>query len=410
MKPSIHASRRDRPWRILATLAPPAYTWLCRCVAACALALSPLSNASETPYFRCTFLLSLTIISYDHELEPQETRSAHQGFCVFGEDQWLIRTRSGPNTTQTHFCNGEKVISVFSFDDPQAAVPPPWLAERYGLSTIPAEPQTEAPTFVHLADGTLPIDYTGGILPWLAFCSSMHLNTPDRLLPFPNSDMRRHVTSFGYVDRTDRYDDSLALPMKVVWLADDRLMRRAPHHWSLYRVGRSPDAIRQALTRQAAIPHGFEGAVYEVTKTTNILGYTIPLKFRLTTFRPYYEDGRSLREIDAVGEVLSLELSDAPAWPLVDGLVYHAVDFRFRHPRRLVDYVRYQIKDGAVPTRNDPVVKSLYEAAILSADVDPVIRARSASFAVYGAVLVTFPAVVVLLWLRSRFRPRSSNP
>lgn len=402
---SLH--RLQRRLRAVSTPHSRRSGWLRRGLLAIALAISPLTGISEGQYWRCTFLVSVNIISYDDDLNPRERQYEYHGLCVFGKDKWLIQTRWSPNITETYFCDGSQVIRVQRFDDDKIPEPPDWFLPRYGLSPSSPQQPRKAATHVTVMEGTVPFSDPGANVPWLAFCSSMYLNLPDRLIPLPTGNIRRVRESFGYVDRTDRYADTLALPKKVVWVADQRLMRRAPRHWSLNRRGRSPEHIRLALSGETRFPHGFERAVYEVTSKTNLGGYTIPLNFRLTSFRPYYRDGRPLRVADAFGEVRSLEISDAPGKPLLDGHLYHVIDYRFRHPRRLVDYIRYQIEDGVVPLKSDPILQALYEEAVSSAAIDPVIRSRHGFLAVYG-LMFSFPAIAVLLWLRSR--ARQHNP
>jgi hypothetical protein len=280
------------------------------------------------------------------------------------------------------------VISIVRFDDGEVSEPPSGFLERYGLTREALRPSKPAPTFATISPGAVPLEHLGVNLPWLVFCSPTYLGVPDRVLPLPEGYIRHAPDSFGYADKTGRFADSLALPKTIVWLADEGLMKRAPKHWSVQRRGRSREEIRATLSGETAIPHGFERATYEVTQTTNLFGWTLPLEFRYVSFLPDERQKEPLLNLDLVGEVRSIQPSDAPPWPLENGQPYSVADYRFRHPRRLVDLIRDEITDGLVLPTSDATLLALYEKAASSAPVDQVIRARYGLYAVYAVLLL----------------------
>lgn len=321
----------------------------------------------------------------------------------------MVQTRWRPNATDTCFGDGNQVIAVVRFDDSEVPEPPSGFLDRYGLTGEQLRRSTAPPIFATISPGAVPLEHFGVNLPWLVLCSPIYLDVPNRILQLPEGYTRHVPDSFGYADKTDRFTDSLSLPVRIEWIAEERLMSRAPRHWSVQRRGRSTAEIRTTLSGQPDVPHGFKRATYEVTRTTNVFGRTLPLEFRYMSFLPDERRQEPLLNLDALGEIQLIGPSDAPAWPLEAGHRYNVTDYRFRHSRRLVDFIRYQITNGLVPPKSDALLLEAYEKAVASAPVDEVIRARYGFYAIY-ALFVLLPIITVLLWLRGVHQRKRNVP
>ncbi len=324
--------------------------------------------------------------------------------CVFGFGKWLIVTHFARNAVETFFHDGTNVYTTCE----QTADDPKWAdayQKHYGTRPPTAE-ELKASGWISLriSPGKHPLGDFGGTFPWLAFRSADYLKEPGRLIPL-GADMRHSLESFGFEDRTLLFPDRLGLPQRVEFFISAKLLKKSARNSALLRSVRDPGAISVALNPVPITPEGFLAARYEVLDATNIGGINIPIVFRFDFFDPGSNKQPLLRG-EAWGRVTSLRAVAQPQPLVTPGKRFGVIDYRFRHPFKLVDDIQYTITNGIVPPTFDPALRAIYRAEVSAARLDPVVKAR---FGIYGlaAVLVVPPVILAALAWRKRTTQKS---
>jgi hypothetical protein len=166
-------------------------------------------------------------------------------------------------------------------------------------------------------DGT-PLGNFGLNLPWLAFCSGGYLKRAGRIVPLPCEDLAHCRDRFAYTDETKTFNDGFGLPRSLDlftsrsnFIASENDFDNEYFHYSRYG---------------GWIQRTFH---YEVTDSTNFLGWNIPLKFEFfQRGRSYEENGNWLTR--GHGRVRSIRLGAKPQTIFPPGRRVTIVDERPR--------------------------------------------------------------------------------
>ena len=206
--------------------------------------------------------------------------------CIFGTNDWYI---SGPfmeNARMEYWLMGTNVFerqTITSSMYLQQAKD--FISEKIGTKPPSAIPGTSYPHSGQTYTRTNPwlgaFGYGVERSVWLAFCSGSFVHTPDRQIPLP---IGPEYNSQEYSDETVFFEEhsALSLPKTVDLFADD----------------------------------GTLAAHYEVLDSTNVLGRTLPLQFRLIqNGSPGQPIGPTTAEYILLGKVLSIKPCDGPPAP-----------------------------------------------------------------------------------------------
>lgn len=393
-----------------------AHQWLGRTAAIWLLVFTTLSGKGQSAnYYEVQLQISQTNLYYTNlysaniqseAVIAKEKTLSYPARCVFGPNRWLIESHFLPNAVETYYHDGLNVYATWE----QTADDAKWaekFKKHYGRLPPTAE-ELKASGWISLriTAGQHPLANFGATFPWLAFCSGDYLREPGRLIPL-GADMRHSLESFGFRDRTLVFQDRLGLPQRVELFTSAKLLRKSARNSTVLRSVRHPEAIQVALNPIVTAPEGFMAARYEVLDSTNIGGINIPLVFRFEFFEPG-PDKKPLPKGEAWGRVTNLRAADEPPSILSSDRRFGVIDYRFRHPLKLVDEIQYQITNGIVPPVTDPVLRAIYRAKVSAAPYDPVYKAR---FGIYGlfAALVLLPVIIAALAWPKRKKQHTQN-
>jgi hypothetical protein len=356
--------------------------------------------------------LNFAVTNFHFNAEGQTVPYRHYVFpmrCVAGKTRWLIETKFSPNAVETYYCDGTNVFRItriVSID--KAAVER--LRAHYGME--PNEPGigtslVNAPIELTITPGTCPWSNAAGNIGWLIYCSSAYLNQPGRLIPLPGAVIRAVNFSFGWKDTTTRFNDDLALPKSIDLRASLTLLEKAPFHPSIQREGRRPEDTRFSIHPHFNYPKDFLSCTYRVEDSTNFLGWNIPLQIVLEQFEPDQE-GKPALAVTMLGTVTHLSKAEKPRDPVVPGTDFNVVDYRFRHPYRLVDEITYHLTNGIVLPVSAPTLQKIYQLRVQRAPIDPVIRAKLGIYGFYAVLLLVPVTFMAVHYWRKRCRIQSN--
>ncbi len=202
-----------------------------------------------------------------------------------------------------------------------------------------------------------PLGATMHNVPWLAFCSGNYLKREGRLIPLPVPAMifgtLASPDSLAYSDRTLTFQDDLGLPQTVDLFASDSLFPTSVTNGVFQGT---PDVElwkRGASGFKWDFPEGALRFHYAVTRSTNFLGWNIPVTFEW--FRNDFEHGELVPRMGGRGRVTSIIASTKPASVIVPGATIW--DYRFRDAGLLSHYdraIEYTATNRYAAPTNDP--------------------------------------------------------
>jgi hypothetical protein len=223
----------------------------------------------------------------------QESRRVYHVQCIVGTNRWMMEGDFPLNARQTYWCTGSNIIlhTVIT-------LLPLEMRLRQAESRIADELLGRKPTtpplrmlgmqpkvgeqYTSVLASTDPNGLGLGYnkVPWLAFCSGPFLQSKGRIVPVPIGVNPNFGYLKNYSDSTSVFPDALGLPK--------RMELRTPDNHLLCE--------------------------YTVEETTNLLGWTFPMRFKIIQYSPVpsgiWED-RSLAE----GKVISIRKGKEPQVP-----------------------------------------------------------------------------------------------
>lgn len=208
--------------------------------------------------------------------------------CVIGANTWLMEGQFVRNAIVTRWFTGTNLVEQTRIIAP-TSIPP--AANSLNLR-VSAPPVGQVSTrSVETSDGNpaRPVRVEDlfpdaiGKVSWLAFCSGSALRREGRQIPLPSSFWKQFFSGKNFTDKTEFFDDSLALP-KIIELHESN------QHLLLN---------------------------YQVRSSTNFHGRNIPLEFYLLQYKPApppYTNSLELH-LTAKGRVTSIHATTAPSIP-----------------------------------------------------------------------------------------------
>jgi hypothetical protein len=243
--------------------------------------------------------------------------------------------------------------------------------------------------------------------PWMAYCSALYLDQPERLVPIPGPWLIRHSPyAFGYRDTTVRFEDSLGLPQSIDLYTSKELMRKSPHRDLLVR-NKSMNSIRTALRTPVPFKDNQLHCRYLVLESTNVGGWNIPLEFRIA-IEPHHHDGRIVgMEVLGTAEHV-VQVESVPQFNPAPGKT-SVTDMRIKDEGKFLDAIRYTITNEPLPSIDDPRIKEALAliASRAPSDPAPAIRRRILWIYIMTSGILLLP---MLIFLVRRFQSRKNKP
>jgi|GEM_PF-4742459 len=325
---------------------------------------------------------------------------------VFGGRFWLIESRFIPNAVQYHYCDGTNVYELVEFY-PLPAELAAVYGQRYGAPPPGPAPGEEVPQYhVRVIPGTVPLDHSGVTLLWMAFCSPFHPLDWGSGIPL-SADALADPDAFAYRTEVHRFEDRVGLPESVRFYKSSARLRVSANRPVRIRSSWSRKHLTSVLLREFRLEDGFLAAHYYVVAATNLDGIHIPLEFEMGFYRRVAGGAAELRGLDQ-GRVTLLTYCAAPQWPVKEVGRVQVDDHRFRHPRKLVDYISYFSEEGRIPPVSDPQLHRLFEQQAAAAPWDPALVQRLGNIGFWG-LLAAPPAVAGTLWLIRKCTHRTAT-
>ncbi len=277
---------------------------------------------------------------------------------------------------------------------------PPDVVHRLRAMRVAALPLSKARGHVTLnvypsADG-VPPGHPGVNLPWLAFCSGRYLRNAGRLIPLPDGLLPYEPDAFGYADHTELFDDELGLPRRVSLFTSSALFRASVQRLT-FRGNRNPEVWRGLWSK---LPDGLLKFSYNVSRTTNVLGWHIPLAFEYTQ-NELKADGSWKPRYVGVGKVEAVRTVARRQPEVAKGVRQTVVDWRFADSTKAVNAITYRSDSPAASSTNDPNLRARFAELRKRAPLRaPLFRRRVAM--VIGALFIVAASAPVCLLLISR--------
>jgi hypothetical protein len=260
-----------------------------------------LSTASRR-YSGCALLAILVLIApviraveyveikaeLDSTWQPQTQTNHHSktALCTVGTNAWFISGDFAANARIAYWLLGTNIIeqttitSSMYFRQAEDFVSENILHRKPRLQIAHSYPHAgERFTKIHPSPQGQPAGQGMANTVWLAFCSGTYLKHDGRQIPMP---LGSASDAFGYSDKTVVFEDLLGLPKSV----------------ELYA------------------PNGQLVCKYEVLQTTNFLGHTFPLRFRLVQHgQPASGSARMNSTTEVFGRVTAIQIGKQPILP-----------------------------------------------------------------------------------------------
>lgn len=208
-----------------------------------------------------------------------------------------------------------------------------------------------------------PLGATMHNLPWLAFCAGNYLKREGRLIPLPVPTMifgaLASPDSLAYFDTTRTFADDLGLPRTVDMFASDSLFSASVTN-GVFQGNHDVELWKRGSTGfKWDFPEGALRFHYTVTRSTNFLGWNIPVNFEW--FRNDIKHGALVPRMGGRGSVTSIIASTTPASVIVPGATNQTIwDYRFRDAGLLSPYdhpIEYTTTNTSAASTNDPAVQ-----------------------------------------------------
>jgi hypothetical protein len=211
-------------------------------------------------------------ISLDTTFKSPTQTNDHEitAICILGTNDWYI---SGPfvsNANVEIWLTGTNVIERQTTTSSVSKPPPPMFGQYPSKGDI----------YTRTNSWLEPFGYGVERVVWLALCSGSFLHTPSRQIPLP---IGHFSQSQGYSDKTVFLDDQSDLS--------------------------PPKTVDLFTTNGTLVSH------YEVLGSTNVLGSTIPLQFRLNQYGNGQRFGTNSPQYTVIGRVISIKPRDGPPVP-----------------------------------------------------------------------------------------------
>jgi hypothetical protein len=290
---------------------------------------------------------SITLHVYRGSNSQFERSNTFAFSCVKAPNEWNIGNRFLENAEEFFSFDGTNVYKALTFTAlHRESDKRPALATERSLEELNAEKH------LVIIPGEHPLGNAGVNITWLAFCSEQYLKKSGRSIPLPICEIRNTHGAFAYEDKTSVFDHGNGLPEKVTLFESTELLAK----------NRNDERLTIASGAVERVPRFVNGRVaftYNVLKTTNFLGRTLPVEFNFVQYA-YSSSDALQRKIVGSGSVSSISEGNIQAGPFVGASHYRVNDLRFRSRDRVVDAIQYKWAEAAAPSTNDPRLLSIF--------------------------------------------------
>jgi hypothetical protein len=289
--------------------------------------LVALQSLSASQYARIEARLVLTDLTrIDDNGQRVPVNRSFGAQVVIGTEKWYAEIGYLANATEQFLFDGTNTFRTLVVT---TNFTPATFERMTGrkLLRFPRFLSTNDAKRVSIIPGGHPLGNPGASAVCLAYCSAWYLKQPERLIPLPREDIRVSFDAFAYLDETKVFEDVLGLPKSIKLTLSHSALARSPLDPRIYRDTVNT-ANRLAVVR--ALPDGTEMASYEVSQSTNIMGWNIPVRFTLDQ-HDTDGSGKLLPFFRISGETISVEIvEELPDSLLLPEEVYRYPELRLR--------------------------------------------------------------------------------
>jgi hypothetical protein len=344
--------------------------------------------------------ISGTIDLYHFELPgtnnpPEIEHDSPVSFVVtVGTNEWRVDNDFSQNAEVKWLFDG---TNVFRSDHitKQSSLSTREAAKRIGLTPVPFEEEkTNLSIQVFVTPYGHPLGNLGVNVPWLAFCSGTYLKHAGRIIPPPVSVLQHSFDAFAYSDKTETFDDEFGLPRKIDLFTSQSLFKTSATNRYLDVNPKYAAKISLPL-----FPDSLLKFHYEVTESTNFLGWHFPTRFEYYQ-NDYFEKGEWTMRSGGVGRVTAIRKVNKPRSLFDTQWNQTVVDLRFQNRAERLGGISYPSSNSYLAPTNDVRLQKILAAKInrLSASSSPfTVRSRvRLAFLVFLLISIFLPLAALL--------------
>jgi hypothetical protein len=293
--------------------------------------------------------------------------------CIVGTNEWRIDNDYSQNAEIKWFFDGTNIYDSARITKPLPPQVSANLAKRFGFGSPPFDVARSNITInIHPSPNGHPIGDEGVNLPWLAFCSGTYLKREARLIALPVAVLRHTPEGFGYSDKTQVFEDELGLPRTVDLFLSKALLESSVSNFnSEHFIGfrkNAENANGGPLNSQDGAPQFH----YEVTESTNFMGWNFPLRFEFAQSKRAV-NGYLHPAYSGTGRVNSIRSSAKPENLFVPSMHQTVGDYRFREERKTLDAIVYPTTNAYAEPTNDSGLQNVFKEQVRQMPSAPVL-------------------------------------
>lgn len=342
----------------------------------------------------------IDLISYVRkDANGAPTRRTYSLTCITGTNEWRIETGFIPNAEECSYYDGTNVYRRIQVTGASTRT-------NSGLtkaSSLKPFEKVNPTIWITPSRGGHPLGDLGVNIPWLAFCSGSFLKQAGRVVPLPTVEIRLSPEAFAYADKVNVFEDEFGLPSSLELLTSRELFAKSIAD---ERLDRNVSNQRAKTAPASSVADGFLKFRYTVDESTNFLGWNFPTKFHYETYQADQLQSR-IPLAAGSGRLIGIRESRSPKNVLLPEGIQTVVDYRFRHPTRLVDGIVYAATNlDAAPSTNNLELRGKFEALSKRAPMELQARTMKRRLPIVGLMILSSAVMFVIIW-RTRIRKQS---
>ena len=283
--------------------------------------------------------------------------------CITGTNEWRIDHDFIGNAEEKWFFDGTNVYNSTRITKPVSEETRTKMAKAGGPVAVPFELAKSNLTIrVWESRDGHPLGDKAANIAWLAFCSGPYLKREGRLVPLPVDTLHYTPDRFAYADKTKTFADEFGLPRLVELFTSKSLFQASVEDFyqEHFTTGRYAEWTKSVVT---GLEEGVLMFHYEVTESTNLLGWNFPLRFEFfQKGRKHIQNGDWFHR--GIGRVKSIRTASKPENLFVPSMQQTIVDWRFRDEASQVNAIIYESTNAFVAPTNDPALQEKFAAHV----------------------------------------------
>ncbi len=313
--------------------------------------------AESERYVEISALIESVHFESDQTNRPIQNNPIHI-VCVVGKNEWRIDNDYSQNSLIHRYYDGTNVFDSSELIKPAAKETTDLFFEKFGVAPVPFEiAKSNIQINIRPIKGGHPFGDEGVNLPWLAFCSGTYLKEKGRVIPPPVGDLPISFDAYAYSDKTILFKDDFGLPKSVDLYTSDSLFAA------------SLDDFNELRGKKIKNRKGFGDNLikfhYEVSESTNFLGWNFPLKFDF--FQKNIDNGIWYVGYQGSGKILSIKDAKKPLGLIQGDSLKVIVDYRFRSDIKRADCVIYKTTNDFAFSTNNTYLKNKFSLDVNNA-------------------------------------------